>query len=268
MGGYLLCGKTALHPYRAEELGICIYSPEELSYYIYHNAPMIGEDFFGEALFRFLSEELAERELAEKIQKLAEHKAELKVTLTALLRELHYYSEPEILKFQAEMELMGKQTPAERQCRRAEFLLEKQKVQGALKIFRGILEKQKSSGRFSGLLRQRAAVCHVRQMEYGEALEELCAAYRDWPDERILKQIYQLSLLCGKKAPEEIWTGTGAEKLYQWKQEYEQCRDLAETAVRSSALAAIFEKDSLRREEAVREYLEKRKDSYRKSMTA
>ena len=58
MGQYLLCQKTAQMPYEIEEMGLHIYSAEELCYYIYHNLPMIDDSFINEALIEFIRKDL------------------------------------------------------------------------------------------------------------------------------------------------------------------------------------------------------------------
>lgn len=70
MGQYLLCQKTAQMPYEIEEMGLHIYSAEELCYYIYHNLPMIDDSFINEALIEFIRKDLDMPVLAEKGQPL------------------------------------------------------------------------------------------------------------------------------------------------------------------------------------------------------
>ena len=53
MSGLILCrDKTVTHPYYVKELGLHLYTGEELCYFIYHNILLIGEEFLDEPLQR------------------------------------------------------------------------------------------------------------------------------------------------------------------------------------------------------------------------
>ena len=57
MSGLILCrDKSVTHPYYVKELGLHLYTGEELCYFIYHNIPLINEDFLDESLFEFLNQ--------------------------------------------------------------------------------------------------------------------------------------------------------------------------------------------------------------------
>ena len=59
MGSYILSlSPMAKHPYRTKELGVDIYTAEELCYYIYHNFVVVDDDFISRELFEFLEDEL------------------------------------------------------------------------------------------------------------------------------------------------------------------------------------------------------------------
>ncbi|RZT01041.1 ferredoxin [Cuneatibacter caecimuris] len=266
MSGYLLCSsRLATHPYQVEGLGIRIYSAEELCYYIFHHVQVIGEEFLEEPLFTFLEKELGLAEESAHIRKYVERQAEFSTVLTAILREFRYYSDQEIGQFQGRLDALGKQTPLERQCKRADFLLEKRRVQAAFHIYENIMAGRKSRGsqQFYGMVAQRMAVCCLQQFQYSRGMKYLQAAFQEWPDERILKQLVQVCLLCGKELPEELLKNADASRLYQWKQEYEQSRDLAETAAASCPQAAIFDRDSIRRKEELKRYMADLKKEYR-----
>ena len=87
MGQYLLCQKTAQMPYEIEEMGLHIYSAEELCYYIYHNLPMIDDSFINEALIEFIRKDLDMPVLAEKVSRCFQSSADLDSTLLVLLRK-------------------------------------------------------------------------------------------------------------------------------------------------------------------------------------
>ena len=103
MSGLILCReKTVTHPYYVKELGIHLYTGEELSYFICHNILLIDEDFVDERLFDFL-EQLGETRLCERARRLAEQ-AGLFDVLYLLLQELHYYNTAELFAFRRRLE--------------------------------------------------------------------------------------------------------------------------------------------------------------------
>ena len=103
MGSVLLCRNRQVNePYYVEALGIMLYSAEELSYYIYHNATLIEENFLDERLFRFIGQELAMEDLEHKLRKW-KAQAELSELLLVILQDIHYYDSDELYTFREEM---------------------------------------------------------------------------------------------------------------------------------------------------------------------
>ena len=103
MSGMLLCRSHPVkEPYYVEELGLCLYSEEELSYYIYHNATLIGDDFLDERLYRFIGTELGLDNLERKLRKWAEQ-AELSELLLVILQDIHYYDSDELFHFREKL---------------------------------------------------------------------------------------------------------------------------------------------------------------------
>ena len=66
----ILCRQEPVtSPYFVEELGVHLYSSQELNYVIYHHPLLVMEDFVNERLAAFLRTELRLPFLAERIQK-------------------------------------------------------------------------------------------------------------------------------------------------------------------------------------------------------
>ena len=69
MGRVWLCtGRIAEHPLLLESEGVGLSSFEELCYYLYWNAELVGESFYNERLCQWLEEELGETELSVEIR--------------------------------------------------------------------------------------------------------------------------------------------------------------------------------------------------------
>ena len=60
MSGLILCNDTKVkNPFPVAELGISLYSAEELAYYIYNYVFLLEADFISEPLLYFIGTELA-----------------------------------------------------------------------------------------------------------------------------------------------------------------------------------------------------------------
>lgn len=97
MGKLILCsGARTEIPYLLPQLGIHIYSMEELCYLLYQHVYMIDEEMFGDSLFDFIETELKLPERADKLRLLKNQNADLKTIVTVILCSTDYYTETEI----------------------------------------------------------------------------------------------------------------------------------------------------------------------------
>lgn len=123
MSGLILCReKTVTHPYYVKELGLHLYTGEELSYFIYHNILLINEEFLDERLFDFL-EQLGETKLCERARRLKEQ-AGLFDVLYLLLQELRYYSTAELFAFRHRLEELSECSFSARLKAKGDYLFE------------------------------------------------------------------------------------------------------------------------------------------------
>lgn len=91
-------GKVAENSYEMPYTKQCIYSVEELCYYIYNNIYTINEDFFQLSLADWLRDELEMPALAEKLTYMIEEEHGIKDLVVAVLCSCDYYKEDEIRK--------------------------------------------------------------------------------------------------------------------------------------------------------------------------
>ena len=142
MSGMLLCRSHPVkEPYYVEELGLCLYSEEELSYYIYHNATLIGDDFLDERLYRFIGEELGMENLERKLRKWAEQ-AELSELLLVILQDIHYYDSDELYHFREKLAAMARKSPAARQKEKADTLFAAGRYAAAGQVYDRLLASE------------------------------------------------------------------------------------------------------------------------------
>ncbi len=97
MGKVILCkNPIAANPYCFNITHTCVYSIEEVCYYIGTNIYIINTDCFDIAFVKWLEEEINMSELAEKVEKLIESKASLKDIIVTICCSCDYYTEKEI----------------------------------------------------------------------------------------------------------------------------------------------------------------------------
>ena len=87
----ILCRQEPVKiPLYIEDLGIHIYSSQELCYVIYNNPLLVLEDFIDSRLTEFLRSELRMPFLAEKIEKWMESRGATEEILYLILQECNY----------------------------------------------------------------------------------------------------------------------------------------------------------------------------------
>ena len=217
-----LCGNVAAKPLYIRELGIYVYSAEELSYVIFNNSLLIDESFFSEELKSFLRDEMKLPAVADKLDRYYTSPQDRDSVLAMLLREIGYYSEPEITKFveaQARLRRLG---PAERLKEKGDLLMEKNRCESAIRAYGSILSRRREyrvSKEASAVILQHMGVAYLR-MGYGEeAMECLQTAWNETGREEYLEQMYELCAQRGLPFPPEL-EGITTEQMTRWENKY------------------------------------------------
>ncbi|MCI8427453.1 MAG: hypothetical protein HFJ03_07980 [Lachnospira sp.] len=97
MGNLILCRtKEASNPFHIKEMGVRIYSLEELCYVIYNNIYIINEDFFSDAFIAFIEEETLEKDLADKLRSAKKKGGSLAEMVAIVLLYVDYYTMEEV----------------------------------------------------------------------------------------------------------------------------------------------------------------------------
>lgn len=271
MSAYILCSSSlAEHPYKIQETGLLIYSAEELSYYVYNSFYLIDEGFVGDELFSFLQEELGLTASAERLKKLKDEGAALGILLLTLLREFHYYSETELKEFQLAYDTYRHQGSASRKVQKADFLLERGHYLAAIQIYRQFEYVRKDTSLpkdFYMKIWQHMAVAYIHLGLYREALDAYVAAYKEYPGEELLKQIYQFSCMSQQQLTSELYRAIKPEWESAWRAEYEEVSAQGGLLATTGPTAAMFTKDSVRRKEVLAKYIENIKREYRTAIS-
>ena len=217
-----LCGNIAAKPLYMKELGIYVYSAEELSYVICHDSLLIEESFFGEELKSFLRDEMNLPGIAEKLERYYTSPQDKDSALVMLLREIGYYSEAEITRFmegQARQKRLGM---ADRLREKGDLLMEKKRYESAIRAYGSVLSQRREfriSAKTCGVILQHMGVAYLRMGYAEEAMECIQAAWNETHEEQYLEQMYEL---CAQKElpfPAELENITG-EQIRSWEDRY------------------------------------------------
>ncbi len=269
MGSILACRSLKVkEPYYVEELGLYLYSGEELSYYIYHNASLISEDFLDERLFRFIGKELGMENLELKLRKWADQ-AELSELLLVILQDIHYYNGDELFAFREQLSALSRKSPAMRLMDKADALFRRGRYSTAGLFYDRLLhgdEPELRDGGFTARAWAGRGMALARQYQWQDAVSCLEKAYELAPKDQYLKKICQI-----RQMNPEIRVGEGIpapreEQLAVWKQELTDAWEQAKDEQKVKDVLSWLDKDGIRRSYGLQELVQEWKRDFRRSL--
>ena len=271
MSGYILCsGALAEHPFLLREMNLMIYSAEELCYYIYHDYPLIEDDFFSDELLSFLEDELGHSYEAKVLRDMKEENQGLVLMLMSVLRLFHYYNETELKEFQLKVEEFRHNPPAKRRAMKADFLLERGHYLSAIQIYHLFDSERKDpalGADFYMLVNQHMAIGYVRLGLNNEAMLAYMQAFEAQPTEELTKQIYQFSLFTNIPLNGKIYNFIKPEWEAAWRGEFEEIEAQGSLLATTGPTVGMFTKDSMKRKEALKTYIDGIKKNYRTAIS-
>lgn len=271
MGNLILCKtRPAERPYYVPELGIHLYSGEELSYYIYNNLLLIDEKFPDERLFDFLRQ-IEQDKLEERIRRMREQGAGLYEILYVILQDLRYYSSAELFSFRKQLEQMSLGGAAARMKAKGDALFSRGKYFSALRIYNQLLSSENrevSGADFASRILVSKGACYARVEDYPEAMRCLQQAYLLNRDSSLPEKMYVLNVMMGRdELPPGLENIVSEEKLEQFRSNLQNKKNLAQYQGKGLEAAALLDKEEPERTEAYLELLYRWKDEYRKNQT-
>lgn len=277
----LLCRQERVkHPFYIENLGLHIYSSQELCYMIYHH-PLLGLDgFLDSALLEFLRNELDLGFTALKIERWLKSGENPDEALVILLQECDYYSLTEINRFRRTVSALRKLPPAEFAKEKADFLFGLKQYGKAINIYRDILEVGEETPRlqmetwkgggsrvqeeFLGRVWYNLGAAYARVFRFDRACEALEQAYEFLKEQRVMEKLYHLTRLDpGISIHEKYRAMISEEERAKWEEKFEEARILAEHSGELEELDELFAKDSIKRMEGADRLVKQWKREYR-----
>ena len=230
---FIVCkGDLAKVPYIIPVSEVPVYSLEELCYYIYNNIYSVTEQFFDERLTVWLSEQVHQDALAEKMKGLIERRHDVKDLVVTLLCSCDYYREGEVREL---VGVMGKisHLPLHQKSRiQADTYLSAGKYGKSLQEYKKLLCRE-MAGSFTaeeyGDLLHNQAVALFFVSSFQEAARGFQEAYARNHREESLNQ-YLYTLLLDEK--EELFEkecaafGKSPEESDKLKEDYRKAKDM------------------------------------------
>ena len=267
MSGLILCReKTVTQPYYVKELGIHLYTGEELSYFICHNILLIDEDFVDERLFDFL-EQLGETRLCERARRLAEQ-AGLFDVLYLLLQELHYYNTAELFAFRRRLEELSEASAGARMKAKGDYLFECGQYYHAIRVYEQVMESGSSEladSEFVAKIWHNKGCCNARLEIFDEAMYCMEKAYRLTKDTALLEKMFVISELGGERIPHAADDVITPNMRRQFRTDLDDRKKLAMYTGKALEVATVMDKAPEKREEECRSLLARWKEEYRRN---
>ncbi|MCI8402610.1 MAG: hypothetical protein HFI38_11090 [Lachnospiraceae bacterium] len=265
MGGLIYCREPEVtEPYYVRELGIFLYSAEELCYYIVNYVLLIPSDFIGENLYRFIGRQLRRPELEEKLRGWMSQQADMYQGLLVILQDIHYYGDEELVQFRQKLEEFKRASGPEMMKKRGDFYLDVNQCGNALRTYDLLLGEKGLDAGFQARIWHNRGVACVRLMQMREAMDCFFRAWQVLKEESIVREMFILYCMePGLTMPGEAIADVSGETQYRWKEELDAFRKNAAYMGKAKEIAEAFHKDVIRRREALRELLCGWKQEYR-----
>ena len=264
--GNLILSKNyrAAHPYYAAELGIHLYTIEELCYYIYNNVMLIDEGFFDDRLYKFI-DEVGYEALTLKLKKW-EGSVPFNERVMAILQDVHYYDDREIGLFRDEVNRISREGYDVILKEKADYLVSISRYYDAIKMYEKILSlKDFDDGVRKAKVYSGLGTAHARLFSYKQSMQYYLKAYELDDDARFLRNAYMVSKVSNsEKLPEEVLKNISETTASMWDEEFEEIKLRASQSDEVLELTALGEKDARKKRNGFLKMLMKWKADFKR----
>lgn len=264
----LLCRQENVKcPYYAENLGIHLYSSQELSYVIYHYPLLVLDGFVGDSLLDFLRDELNHGFLALKLERWLKSNEDPDETLIMILQECDYYTAAEISRYRQKLTAIRKKHPAEYRKLKADELFSMRQYGRAVGLYRELLDYPQDSfvdEAFLGEIWNNLGSCYARMLQYGRAFDAYEKAYTRNSQPQILERMYCLTKFDGRLKLGDRFQALITEDMQKvWDADLEDAGKKAEQSDSLRQLDELFKRDPIKRQAGEAQLLRRLKQEYR-----
>lgn len=199
MGRLIYCiGDKAKIPFYFQSTGVCVYTMEELCYYLFHNVETMEEDLAESQLVPWIRVELNMPERADFLSTLMERKSGIKDIVVSIFCSTDYYSQDEINHLIGKIDEYFELLPIERKRHHASAILRYGKTREALLEYQTILDDRdfaQLSEEEQGAAYHNIAVLMAQNGQFRNAAKYFQTAYqKSGYKESLCQYLYALKL--------------------------------------------------------------------------
>lgn len=265
----LLCRQEPVTtPFYIEELGLHIYSSQELCYVIYHHPLLVMEHFVDERLTSFIRSQLRMPFLAERLEKWLEGRGASDELLILILQECFYYSPQEQTRYRQELNILRKLPEEEFKKRRADYFYELKLYGKAMAMYERILDLGKEKtlpAKLAGQIWNNIAACYTKLFCYQKAMHAYDCAYCEDAGPEYVKQMFLLTLMEPEIEIKEKYRELMSEADKEtWREEAAAVQKEAGQEGAVTRIRQLFEKDPIKRAAGASELINQWKLEYRR----
>lgn len=246
MGRILRCSrKPAEIPFYIPEIGINVYTGEELAYCIKNNLYRISKAFFNPDLNRFLEKELGLSSLSSHLDQLLSRYG-IYVTAGEIAFAVGDLDEREKAGLEKKILEFNSMFKEERQKLEADNLLHAGEILKAVEIYHRLtMTPEKLSTEKIGDIYLKLAYIALDDFAWQQAVNMFEKAYLALKQEKILKQILAVSFLNGhEEIPPFVEAKVSAKALNQWLEEFRRKEEQAEAGLDRDGYTTLSDKES------------------------
>ncbi len=199
MGRLIYCiGDKAKMPFYFQSTGVCVYTMEELCYYLYHNVETMEEDLSESQLVPWIRTELNMPERADFLATLMERKSGVKDMVVSIFCSTDYYSQDEINHLIGKIDEYYELLPIEQKKRHADVFLRYGRNREAMLEYQTILDDRnftQLSEEEQGAAYHNIAVLMAQIGQFRNASKHFLTAYqKSGEKESLCQYLYALKL--------------------------------------------------------------------------
>ena len=188
-------GRTGNKPYRFSETGVCIFSYEELCYYLRGHMICYLYTLPEEDLLLYLKEGLGLHKLYHQLVRFTDPVRDQMKYFSTLFREGNYFSEEEIHQILDEYRYL-KNLPYAVQCKMTgDMYLQAKRASMAIHYYKEALKDDTLTAGENGAVYHNRGIAQARLFRFGEAEKDFIQAYRYSGEEESLFYYYCLIAL-------------------------------------------------------------------------
>lgn len=263
MNRYLLCKKRVNRPYLVQGLGLRIYSPEELCYFVYQNLPLIDNSFLEEHLYEFIGQDCAMPETARQMERYAKTSRYPLEALRILFQAVGYYTEEECSRFHKRLMQQLHNSTDKIYEEKADLLVKLGRYQEAVQYYEKINSTRQ--GQSAAAILQKMAGLYFRMGQQEKALEHLHTLWNLTKKTDAARALCLGYLYAGKDM-DALPPGIPAELQKQCRLEYDRIRQEVESQVGEGPVSAVMTEHFQGRREELEQYFYQEKEIYRKML--